>query len=221
MSIDFANDPVWSDITPIPQDDGPNPVVPISYYPSYRVATGYFRAIVARKEFSPRVLDLTDAILQDNPAHYTVWKYRQDTLMAINHDLEEELKYIDQMAEENPKNYQIWHHRQVVIEKLNDPSREIAFINASLAGDSKNYHAWTYRQWLVKHFSLWNREIIDMNRFLDEDVFNNSAWNQRYFVYSQRPEKWVPDEIHDEVKYTLMKIAIAPNNESAWSYLKG
>jgi hypothetical protein len=33
----------------------------------------YFRAIAAEREYSERVLELTEEIIRRNPAHYTVW----------------------------------------------------------------------------------------------------------------------------------------------------
>ena len=35
--IPFSKRPVWNDVAPIPQDDGPNPVVPIDYLPQCSV----------------------------------------------------------------------------------------------------------------------------------------------------------------------------------------
>jgi protein farnesyltransferase/geranylgeranyltransferase type-1 subunit alpha len=83
----------WADVTPIPQDDGPNPVVKIAYTKDCKalgfIAEGYklltmsravvtelmdlFRGVVARGEYSDRVLDLTEEILEINAANYTVW----------------------------------------------------------------------------------------------------------------------------------------------------
>jgi protein farnesyltransferase/geranylgeranyltransferase type-1 subunit alpha len=79
----------WADITPIPQDDGPDPLVPIMYsteceLPRWhaavtllirldRDAMDHFRAISLAKEHSERALELTEAIIRMNPAHYTVW----------------------------------------------------------------------------------------------------------------------------------------------------
>ena len=33
----------------------------------------YFRAISAKGEQSERVLELTETIIRQNPAHYTIW----------------------------------------------------------------------------------------------------------------------------------------------------
>lgn len=60
---------------------------------------------------------------------------------------------MDTFAEENPKNYQIWYHRRAIVEKLNDPSRELAFTATVFQVDAKNYHAWAYRYLLT--FSIF------------------------------------------------------------------
>ncbi|KAJ3090889.1 hypothetical protein HK102_002339 [Quaeritorhiza haematococci] len=217
----FDERPEWADVTPIAQDDGPHPIVPIVYSPAYATAMGYFRAISRINERSKRALDVTEFIINWNPAHYTVWIYRQKTLLALGVDLSEELELIEVLAEEHPKSYQIWHHRQWIVERTNDASQEIGFINRMLQNDSKNYHAWSYRQWVVSRFGLWDDEIPDIDLLISEDVRNNSAWNQRYFVYSQRPAGFSEADLEAELTYTISKIRLAPGNESPWNYLKG
>lgn len=71
-------------------------------------AMDYFRAVTRTNEKSPRVLSLIENIIEMNPAHYTVWNYRQVVLFALNSDLEEELNYIDEIIAEQAKNYQVW-----------------------------------------------------------------------------------------------------------------
>ncbi|KAJ3415275.1 hypothetical protein HDV05_005285 [Chytridiales sp. JEL 0842] len=212
---------LFRDITPVPQDDGPNPIVPIAYPEAYVKAMDIFRAVMISNERSHRVLELTEALIDINPAHYTVWKVRQDTLLQISADLRIELDYITKIAEENPKNYQIWHHRQIVVEQLGDASGEIAFVNSMIDLDSKNYHAWSYRQWVVRHFNLWDSELNDMNRLIEEDVRNNSAWNHRYYYFENRKEELAPEDLLSELRYSISKIRLAPNNESPWNYIRG
>jgi protein farnesyltransferase/geranylgeranyltransferase type-1 subunit alpha len=70
----YSEDPEWSDVTPLPQDDGgPFPLAAIAYADEYSEAMSYLRAVMAKNEYSERVLGLTEHIINLNPAHYTVW----------------------------------------------------------------------------------------------------------------------------------------------------
>lgn len=214
----------WSDVLPIPQDDGPNPVVAIAYSKDFRVLMDYFRSVLKSQEYSLRSLKLTENILQHNAANYTVWQFRRDCLKAMSLDLNAELDYIDSFAEDNPKNYQIWNHRRVVVERLQDSSRELSFTERVFAVDPKNYHAWAHRQWAIKTFSLWDSELEYVNALLQDDIRNNSAWNQRWFVVHNRP---VPvtgpsaEICEEEISYAWNALHRVKNNESAWNYLRG
>jgi protein farnesyltransferase/geranylgeranyltransferase type-1 subunit alpha len=69
----YHDDPAWSDIEPIPQDDSGHPLAAIAYTEEYSEAMGYLRALMAKNEYSERALGLTEHIIGMNPAHYTVW----------------------------------------------------------------------------------------------------------------------------------------------------
>ena len=70
----YHDDEAWADMEPLPQDDGGlHPLAAISYSEEYSEAMGYLRAVMAKNEFSERVLGLTEHIISMNPAHYTVW----------------------------------------------------------------------------------------------------------------------------------------------------
>jgi protein farnesyltransferase/geranylgeranyltransferase type-1 subunit alpha len=103
-----------------------------------------------------------------------------------------------------------------------------------LAEDAKNYHIWSYRQWLVRHFALWpagtdtadtSTELGFVEDLLRADVRNNSAWNHRFYVIFGRDDGAaapVPEAIWArEIAFAKAKIADAPQNQSAWNYLKG
>ncbi|EDW77590.1 uncharacterized protein Dwil_GK24478 [Drosophila willistoni] len=211
----------WEDIKPLEQDDGPNPVVSIAYSQKFRDVFDYTRAIIAKGEKSRRALDLTTDALRLNPANYTVWQYRRDILREIEADLNVELDYLGEVIGQNAKNYQVWHHRRVIVEMLNDPSNELELTKNALDndGDAKNYHAWQHRQWAIKTFNLYDDELRYVDRLICEDQRNNSAWNQRFFVLKHLG--FTPEVIQRELVYTMNRIRIIKNNESAWNFLVG
>jgi len=219
----YSKRPEWSDIEPIPQYDESKPrLVNINYEKEYSDAMDVFRAIVKKGEMSERALELTEFLIGYNPAHYYIWKYRQDILLNLNYDLKEELQIMEDITFETMKSYQIWHHRQVLVDNLNDPVGEMEFIKIILKYDAKNYHAWAYRQWLMTRFNLFDdSELQYIDELLEEDIRNNSAWNQRMFFYNNRPGILLDKDAENEINYAVEKIKILPNNKCPWNYLKG
>lgn len=69
-------------------------------------------------------------------------------------------------------------------------------------------------------FRLFDGELEYVDKLLDEDIRNNSAWNQRYFVLNNTTG-FTEDTVAKEVQYTINKIKIVTDNESAWNYLRG
>ncbi|KZT69178.1 protein prenylyltransferase [Daedalea quercina L-15889] len=228
----YAERPEWSDVVPVPQYQGVDALAPINYSAEYQDATDYFRGIIRMGETSPRVLKLTRDIINMNPAHYSAWQYRYKTLIAIGADLTEELRQMDDFALTNMKTYQVWHHRRLLLTALRSrdaAAGELAFTARVLAADAKNYHTWSYRQWLLAHFNdeerLWAGERAWVEDLLEKDVRNNSAWHHRFFVvWSSGVREGDEDREavgRRELAFAKEKIALAPNNPSAWNYLRG
>ncbi|KAI0659719.1 protein prenylyltransferase [Cubamyces menziesii] len=228
----LADDPEWADVTPIRQYENVNPIAPIFYSEEYKDATDYFRAVVKAGETSPRVLKLTEKIIRMNPAHYTAWQHRYKTLIALQADLEEELRLMDDIAKQFLKTYQVWHHRRLLLTAINSvdvAQLELEFLKDVLEVDTKNYHTWSYRQWILAHFNkearLWAGERPYAEALLDADVRNNSAWHHRFFVVFSSGVRLGDEDreqvLRRELSFVKEKIALAPNNASAWNYLRG
>ncbi len=220
LKFPLSSSESWKDVTPLKQDDGPSPVVPISYTPRFIEVMDYFRAIMSKGEKSQRALDLTKEVIKVNPANYTGWLFRRECLFALGASLDEELKFIDMIAEQSSKNYQLWHHRRVIVERRNDAKGEIEATTKALIRDPKNYHVWAHRQWVLKTFNLFKDELKFVETLLQVDVRNNSAWNQRYFVISNT-SGFKPGVIEREIAFAFKSLKRAPNNMSPWNYLRG
>ncbi|OBT50079.1 hypothetical protein VE04_09421 [Pseudogymnoascus sp. 24MN13] len=228
----YEGDPTWDDVTPIPQDDGKNPLAAIAYTDEYAEAISYLRAVMASKEHSPRALALTSHIISLNPAHYTVWLYRASTLFALTFVLTADLALlIDNLYPT------ISAEREKVLKLARE---EIAFLTQMFAEDSKNYHVWSYRQYLVRKLDLFPSQCQDpgelgaVERLIEEDVRNNSAWSHRFFLVFSDPgnstegskatevDPKIPAEILDrEIRVAENAIYLAPQNQSPWNFLRG
>ncbi|KAL6805636.1 alpha subunit of hypothetical CAAX farnesyltransferase [Trichoderma sp. SZMC 28012] len=243
----LANDPEWDDVAPIPQTEPEDALARIAYPDEYAEAVSYLRAVMAAEEYSPRCLRLTERIIGMNPAHYTVWLYRFKIVATLNLPVLDEIEWLNGVAMDNLKNYQIWHHRQLLLDHhytaiSSDPEAckqfaksETDFISKILAEDTKNYHVWSYRQYLVTKLNYWSPfELATTQSMIEDDLRNNSAWSHRFFVVFSDPsvstkgsaptehDPKVPAEIIDrEVAYAKEKIELAPQNQSAWHYLRG
>jgi len=118
------------------------------------------------------------------------------------------------------------------------PCQEMEAASATLAVDAKNYHAWAHRQALVAAWDLWDEELAFTEAVLADDVRNNSAWNQRFFILTrggpQQPAQAdgglatgtdapppLPVVIDAELSYVAAALHRAPDNASAWAYLRG
>lgn len=211
-------------LIPVPQNDGPDPVVRIKYTPEFEDAMGRFRAILLRDELSERALAVTGDVIDANAANYTAWAYRRRCLEAIGSrdTWLRELEWSAEVTRANQKNYQVWFHRRRCVDVLGaGDASELAFIAECLEEDAKNYHAWGYRQWLIRRFGLWGDELTYAAQLLADDPFNNSAWNQRFFVLRGTGALAEAAAVSSELELAMRELRHDPANVAPWNYAKG
>lgn len=163
-------------------------------------------------------------------------------------DLNKELDLMEALIKVHLKGYQVWsvpsiflpysanlcdrQHRKLIVLAMNDSSRELGFCSRALQIDAKNYHTWAYRHWALCHFyppsnpsskPVWDSEITYSESLINEDLRNNSAWNYRYFVIFENGvyENEMQNKVKEEIEFTQDQLKLAPNNASAWNYLRG
>ena len=147
---------------------------------------------------------------------------------------------MDELCLKYMKYYQVWSHRKLLLlfpstfpsssvsnslaTVIPTPSQELTYLSRILAMDAKNYHTWAYRQWLLTHYGdthpgLWEQELIATDILIEDDVRNNSAWHHRFFIcFASGAQSDVQER---ELAFVKSKISFAPNNLSAWNYLRG
>ena len=95
------------------------------------------------------------------------------------------------------------YHRGIVVQWLNDASKELSFTSEMLLRDSKNYHCWQHRQLILNHFNLWKDEVNFTTDFIVQDCRNNSAWNQRYYAYVNTTG-FIDSVVENEVRLVII-----------------
>lgn len=248
----------WSDLGNLDQYDYPIlvPLAQIAYSADYKLATTLVHAVMQKKEISKRALDLTAAVIEMNPAHYTLWDYRLTILKKIGSDPEvilptrrlvksigenndviiEDGPWLDEITLNTPKNYQCWNYRQYleIIGNEDYYRGELLIVKYVLEDDSKNFHAWSHLKWVTSRLIEFLPQFFKESNFLKlseqfiaQDVRNNSAWNYRFFLNSTDSVRATAlrasssPEFQQELEFVKSHINIAPQNESAWNYLRG
>ncbi|KLO06398.1 protein prenylyltransferase [Schizopora paradoxa] len=174
---------------------------------------------------------------------YQVWHHRRLLLLlaakrlseskgedkdAIALSPETELGFIASVLKKDEKNYHTWAFRQWVLATFFSPLSNLSSTLFSTSPMNEE-EASAYR------LSMLDDEIAFVESMLHADIRNNSAWNHRFFINFKLGTDVVMKSTHNvaefdneekdivgrELSYTKEKIALAPNNASAWNYIRG
>ena len=224
----------WKDVTPVDQPQA-TPLCPIRKNAYVAEVQGYMKAMLNADERSERALNLTRDAIAISKSDFVAWYYRRNILLSLGRvDLfKAELDFIDQVASKAPKNYQLYYHREAVVSFLQKHMDAEAFAKLLdsdlnwctkvIGTDSKNYHAWSYRQWVITSFPEAS-DLAKEKKFIafaiKFDPYNNSAWNYRFYMrYIISGAAVVPEDVMEDLEYTITLISRSPNNPAPWNYL--
>ncbi|ETO01759.1 hypothetical protein RFI_35679, partial [Reticulomyxa filosa] len=213
----FSKNPLYADVTPIPQDDGPSPVVAIRYNHEFRETMDYFRALIAKNEISERALAVVDKVIELNAPNYTAWQYRRKLLFGLPKiNLYQELDYVSKVALSTPKNYQLWWHRRQIIKKIIEQQQQQQAKSAvglteettktkseTDANDKKESPTQSYHP---------NDEKLLVREILKEDGKNYHAWSHLHWVLKEFKN------YDDELEYVDELLKLDVRNNSAWNH---
>ncbi|KAF9229945.1 hypothetical protein BU15DRAFT_69617 [Melanogaster broomeanus] len=121
---------------------------------------------------------------------------------------------MDVLALKYLKTYQVWHHRRLLVQQTKDPGTELEFVAKALRTDTKNYHTCD---------ALWSRQLEFVESTLEHDLRNNSRWHHGFFMVFRSVlgrGTGTGMQSRRESTFVKAKLAIAPNNASAWNYLR-
>ncbi|KAI3629659.1 hypothetical protein MIR68_011094 [Amoeboaphelidium protococcarum] len=207
--------------------DGVVEFCPIAYPEEYVKCMDLFKFVVMRNELSSRALNLTTSIIALNPAHYSVWNYRQKILLNSSIEvvaggnsqvdnlkvIDDELQWLNLFLAENKKNYQLWHHRQFLIDIILRNS-----VNRSGDNNVSNTQS--------KLLDWMQTELAYVSQILELDAKNYHAWSYRqyfltlYIPHDDQDDGAIGRDIVDvEINYCKQLIELDVKNNSAWNHL--
>ena len=208
--MDLAS--IFSDVEPIEQNEGPEPVVRIAYSPDFIEVMGYFRRILVNEEYSERALRLSAEAIGMNAANYTAWQFRRKCIAKLHEQTSEEerkaawrkeLAFCDDQCRNNMKNYQVRRGRGARTRCAQPSPRPLlaspparprrrsqppVFDASPLLSTTPSPtrpavpQVWFHRRSCVEQIGEADKEMEFLEEILDEDAKNYHAWGHRQWV---------------------------------------
>ena len=211
---------LFCDITPIPYPQKIGDCFYIDASEYYSNLMSIFRGLLEKKEYSIRSLELTAAVIQENPSDTHVWFFREDILTKIQFNPKKELEYTDFAMDEGLKSYQAWNHRRWVVNHFEKLPEDLNLLKSRIFIDERNFHAWNYVLWLAKRFNCETNILNFTKEFIIRNHKNNSAWNTRFHLIMDL-NSFSHNFFEEEIKFAFSLISKLGGNESCCSYSFG
>ncbi|KAF2162381.1 hypothetical protein M409DRAFT_27389 [Zasmidium cellare ATCC 36951] len=181
---------------------------------------------IKAKDYSNTTLQLTGALLKQNPEYYTIWNYRRMILEDV-FQKELEANRDSAQAEEGDamaaaKAGLTLAQQEIVLLIKED----LQFLLPLLKQFPKCYWIWNHRRWLLttatKHvpshvtLELWKGELGLVSKMLSLDSRNFHGWNYRRVTVQYLEELSDKSMVEPEFEYTTKMIQSNLSNFSAW-----
>ncbi|GJP75554.1 hypothetical protein CLOP_g5987 [Closterium sp. NIES-67] len=220
----------WADVEPLPQDDGPDPVVPIAYSREFDDAMSYMRAVLASGERTPRVLRLTERVISVNAASYTAWQLRRDVLSHLLSSAEPvatSAELSSTSAGGSPGNYLPDLSNSGEKEKVTADSGarlegdwlvqdEVLYAENVTLANPKNYQVWHHRRWLAdlrKDRVTRHHEQMQQQQQEEEEGASKPA-----SPLQQNPLQSLADVAQEEFRFCEEALRGDSKNYHAWCH---
>lgn len=222
----------WTDLIPVPQDDGHDALVRIYYTDKYNQASSLLRAVICAAgpagvdgiEQTERVVALTRTLVELNPGHVTAWHCRLVALhKAGAKAIPKNTWLIPGLFSDQTRNNTDEEAGSVFIE-------DYTWLDAITRRTAKNFQIWHYRQCLAPTNSMsffpelatayHTRERAAIKEALAVDVKNYHAWAHfSWLLCAAAPENvGAMFPVTDDLNYTRELLEKDVFNNSVWAF---
>uniref|UniRef100_A0A2M4CHR6 Geranylgeranyl transferase type-2 subunit alpha n=1 Tax=Anopheles darlingi TaxID=43151 RepID=A0A2M4CHR6_ANODA len=206
---------------------------------AYRAAMNAVLAKKAANSYDSEMMELTTAMLSNNPDIATLWNLRRTCILQrrdenagdapdVQQLFDKDLEFTELCLRVNPKSYCAWHHRCWILE--NAPSanwqQEVDLCTKYLKLDERNFHCWDYRRYVVAKAEVPpEKELAFCTEKIEKNFSNYSSWHYRsqllpiLYPNVDDPSRPISEEkLKEELELVLTAAFTDPSDSSAWFY---
>ncbi|KAI5251655.1 protein prenylyltransferase [Aureobasidium subglaciale] len=188
---------------------------------AYQGLVDNVQAKIKAEEFGVDTLNLTSALLSQNPEYYTIWNHRRRVLQHVFAKEISSPSTEDAESKPAPGLTPAQHEITLLLRE------DLAFLLPLLKQFPKCYWVWNHRAWLLQQASqylpvtsakrLWLEEMALVSKMLSYDSRNFHGWSYRREVVASIEQLSI-QELEEESQETTDKKSEESMTESEFAY---